>query len=334
MEGQAHMMLQQPTMWCGTDTGLVSLRVDNGQWQQSGALLPGKPVIGLAFGGDEATVIYAAVQGYGLFKTGDGAQSWQQILAANAQALLQDGQNRNRLWVGTEPAGIFRTTDGGQHWTDLSDSVRQIPSALDWSYSEPPYQARLRSIQQHPTQVDTILAGIEDGGAIRSTDGGESWRQSDVGLDEGVLALAVQPTKPDFWLAGTGQGIYRSRDVGRSWQALATELPYEVAYPILVLPSGLCLANLAATLPGNWIENAVSTLYRSEDEGNTWQAVVIEPNQPSYITALSHNPFEAGTIYAGTQNGTIYWSKNYGQSWEKIGQLAARIHTIVSVSTG
>ena len=57
-----------------------------------------------------------------------------------------------------------------------------------------------------------------------SHDGGLTWRESGAGLPRGV-AVAVADDDPDFVLFAARNRLYRSRDGGRFWQALAVELP-------------------------------------------------------------------------------------------------------------
>ena len=73
--------------------------------------------------------------------------------------------------------------------------------------------------QQNP---DTYYAA-GGGGVYRSTDGGESWRPSGEGLPGGVSAVASSPSESRILYAGVLEGdtvtVYRSEDVGESWEA-------------------------------------------------------------------------------------------------------------------
>jgi photosystem II stability/assembly factor-like uncharacterized protein len=258
--------------------------------------------------------MYAAVRGYGLYKTEDNGLNWKQILSANAHALALDESDEQRLWVGVEPVGLWRSEDGGGTWLDLSDNLRRLPTALDWRFPSPPYQARLRALCQVPGQPQTLLAGIEIGGLIRSDDGGNQWQLSGDEIEEDVHALAVQPAGQNFWLASTGDGSYRSVYGGQSWEPASDGMVEFYTGSVVILRSGAAVITATGTPPGTWIENATSTLYYSADEAATWQRVELE--QPEYITALAGDTLSPKNVYAGTQSGRLYLSRDEGRTWE------------------
>ena len=61
-----------------------------------------------------------------------------------------------------------------------------------------------------------------------SHDAGSTWREAGAGLPRGV-AVAIAEDDPDTVLYAARNRLYRSRDGGRFWQALALELPEIVA---------------------------------------------------------------------------------------------------------
>jgi photosystem II stability/assembly factor-like uncharacterized protein len=276
--------------------------------------------------------MYAAVRGYGLYKTEDNGLNWKQILSANAHALALDESDEQRLWVGVEPVGLWRSEDGGGTWLDLSDNLRRLPTALDWRFPSPPYQARLRALCQVPGQPQTLLAGIEIGGLIRSDDGGNQWQLSGDEIEEDVHALAVQPAGQNFWLASTGDGSYRSVDGGQSWEPASDGMVEFYTGSVVILRSGAAVITATGTPPGTWIENATSTLYYSADEAATWQRVELE--QPEYITALAGDTLSPKNVYAGTQSGRLYLSRDEGRTWEVMAELSVEINSIVALRVG
>jgi photosystem II stability/assembly factor-like uncharacterized protein len=318
-------------MYVGTENGFNPLAHVGGRWRPSPPGLAGRPVVATAHPPDSPATIYAAVRGYGIYKTDDNGIRWKQILSTNAHSLLLDKTDSQRLWVGCEPAGVWRTYDGGQTWADLGETLQQLPSALDWRFPEPPYQPRLRALAQMPGRPETLLAGIEIGGLIRSDDGGTHWQPAD-GLDEDIHALAVDPIRADFWLASTGDGIYRSLDGGQSWAAAATGMPQLYAGPVIILSSGKAVTAATGTPAGHWVENAASTLYRSTDGAITWQSLDLA--QPEYVTALAVDPISIRSIYVGTQSGRIYLSRDEGQTWEVMAELAAGVNAIMAARIG
>ena len=56
-----------------------------------------------------------------------------------------------------------------------------------------------------------------------SGDGGSTWREAGAGLPPGH-AIAIAPDHPDLMLYASRSRLHLSRDGGRFWQALTTEL--------------------------------------------------------------------------------------------------------------
>ncbi len=58
---------------------------------------------------------------------------------------------------------------------------------------------------------------------VISHDGGSTWREAGAGLPPGH-AIAIAPTHPDLMLYASRSRLHVSRDGGRFWEALKTEL--------------------------------------------------------------------------------------------------------------
>jgi len=61
-------------------------------------------------------------------------------------------------------------------------------------------------------------------GVMKSTDGGETWREINIGLSSHPLIndLAIDPTMPTTLFAGTYEGMFISTDSGENWYELNT----------------------------------------------------------------------------------------------------------------
>jgi photosystem II stability/assembly factor-like uncharacterized protein len=63
----------------------------------------------------------------------------------------------------------------------------------------------------------------DPGGFFKSNDGGLTWRESPELRNEALHSLTQSEKDPNFLLAGTFNGIYRSLDAGETWTALPTQ---------------------------------------------------------------------------------------------------------------
>jgi len=103
----------------------------------------------------------------------------------------RDARGMTRLYDATGD-GIARLDERAGGWTvDLSlagaarnalPSTRTTPKR-SWSFPPRPWTSHVRWIAPSPHDADVILVGIELGGLMRSTDGGETWHAADEGRD-------------------------------------------------------------------------------------------------------------------------------------------------------
>src|SRR5437588_9052880 len=93
-----------------------------------------------------------------------------------------------------------------------------------------PYSPGAGCVRGFAFHGQRVYAAVEVGGALRSDDGGETWRLAE-GSDGNpdfdgppppfvypdVHAIYVHPTSADLVFAATGGGFYRSDDGGQTW---------------------------------------------------------------------------------------------------------------------
>jgi hypothetical protein len=84
--------------------------------------------------------IYAGVEDAALFRSTDGAKTWQEVAGLRGHGtgpkwqpgaggmclhtILQDPSNAKRMFVGISAAGAFRTDDGGTTWKPINKGLR------------------------------------------------------------------------------------------------------------------------------------------------------------------------------------------------------------------
>ena len=243
-------------------------------------------------------IVYAAAATGGVFKSVDGANSWQPIF--DKQALLTIGDlavdpvDPNTIYVGTGEAngghnnfpgnGVYKSTDAGYSWQHIG---------LDSTVS-------IGRILVSPTNQDSIFVAAVGSyfepnpqrGIYISSDGGQTWEQSLFISDStGAIDLVMDPNDPQFMVAamwervrrpvnvedthlyGKTSGIYRTFDGGENWQFIGpvNGLPDASSENIgrigLALYSGNSRVLYALYNDGSLI----SGLYRSDDDGYSWQ---------------------------------------------------------------
>ena len=123
---------------------------------------------------DDPTQWVAGTQGNGVFKTADSGASW--VSTGLEELIIKSfAISTNAIYAGTKPAGVFASSDGGGTWSE-SKSFNRIPGRrLWWSPAESPGTANVQSLAISPSDPGVLVAGIEFGAVVRSTDAGETW---------------------------------------------------------------------------------------------------------------------------------------------------------------
>src|SRR5687767_14805515 len=87
----------------------------------------------------EPDVVYAGVEDAALFRSADGAKTWQEMPGLRGHGtgpqwapgagglclhtILQDPTNQKRMFIAISAAGAFRTDDAGQTWTPINKGL-------------------------------------------------------------------------------------------------------------------------------------------------------------------------------------------------------------------
>jgi photosystem II stability/assembly factor-like uncharacterized protein len=106
-------------------------------------------------------------------------------------------------------ATIFRSFAEGK----LPQLLQRFPSG------------EVRSIIIDP-HVEGTLYALPERGLLKSTDGGESWKLTETGLDIPLVRSLSAPLHGDLLFAGTPAGLFLSRDRGDSWETAHLTLQF------------------------------------------------------------------------------------------------------------
>lgn len=155
-----------------------------------------------------------------------------------------------------------------------------------------------------PHEVGTMYLGTSRDGFFRSTDGGETWVESNKGIVfKEVWSLEQHPTTGTLYVGTAPGSVFRSDDRGLTWQeceglnALQSRKSWTFPGPAYTAHmKGLALCDSDPDLVWGAVE--VGWLVRSRDGGRTWQnirngeshdshTVTILPDEPSVVVSSS-----------------------------------------------
>ena len=197
---------------------------------------------------------------------------------------------------------------------------------------------RCTALVADPASPDRLLIGAAGGGVWSSPDAGRSWKASwRKGAPLEIGSLAIDPSKPATVYCGTGEanlsadsyagdGIYRSRNAGRTWTPWApssrTGVPRRIG-TIAVDPfDGRHVLVGAVGYGRTSAENDFGGLYETADGGTTWTRKTFVSAQNYWRHSIVFDPRVQGTVLAtftgpGAKSG-IYRSTDGGRSWTQL----------------
>jgi len=238
---------------------------------------------------------YAGVEDAAIFRTSDGAKSWQELPGLRGHGsgsrwqpgagglglhtIILDPSDPQRIFIAISAAGAFRTDDGGVSWKAINQGLRSdhIPDpAAEVGHC-------VHHIAMHPSRPG-VLFMQKHWDVMRSDNGGDSWREvsgnlpTDFGFAIDVHAhqpetIFVVPIKSDsehFPLEGKLR-VYRSRTGGEEWEPLTKGLPQRDCY-VNVLRDAMAVDTLDSC--GIYFGTTGGQVYASADGGDSWNAVV------------------------------------------------------------
>jgi photosystem II stability/assembly factor-like uncharacterized protein len=288
---------------------------------------------------DDPNRLYAPTNREGMWLSEDGGKSWREInrglLYKEVWSLAQHPRTGDLL-VGTGPSAFFKSTDRGETWVEAAQ-LRTLPTTKNWTFPGPPYISHIKHIGICADDPSLVYGSIEEGGIVRSRDGGATWDQIDEsnGIYDDVHTVTVMPDNHQTLVSTTGKGVYRSIDGGDSWTLSSDGLEGRTYMAHLAMhPSrpNVLFTAAAGCPPPMWPkpEGANSGFFRSENQGRNWERLT--GGLPEYVAPAPRcvigDPEEPDALFAGLTDGTVWMSEDGGESFQRIVQGLPQVTSI------
>lgn len=288
----------QPSTLYQINDAAGSFRSDDGgaSWSAAWPEFRFSSIYALVIAPSDPNIIYASKNGYGLFRSDDGGNGWSFLpqsgvlhtyaLAVNPEnpGFVLSGESGTMSETGAE---LRRSKDRGETWDvvlDLPDATGITAVAID-TRVEPFF--RRGTEPPDPTRLYAASVGRQ-GALWFSNDAGDSWNRLNDGLNfTDVDILAVAPHRPGTAYAGLrGGGNWRTDDGGLNWQRVSGD-PATSAAAISIDPNNIVYI----------ADGTTPHLYRSADDGNTWELLFNAGDEYERLAALAIAPSDPRIVF-------------------------------------
>jgi hypothetical protein len=302
--------------------------------------------------GKKFALLVGTNKGVFMYTTDEARRQWSLkgpfLSGWEAYSVLGDSRQGNRIFAGTSHAAygasIRVSDDFGETWTQIEHGpsyTKESGFSLNriWHLT-----------LGHPSEPETVFAGVEEAGLFVSRDRGMTWSELD--------GLTSHPTRPGWfpgaggmclhtilihprnaqrmWVAMSAVGVFRSDDGGKTWATknrglgrVPTGQPQEQI--------GFCVHKMALDPfdPDTMYMQEHGGVFKSTDAGDTWVPIeegltmtendapfgfpiAVAPNGDMFLVPLESS--EQRSMLDGKL--LVYGMPKGGDRWEPIGDVA------------
>ena len=242
----------------------------------------------IAAGGD-ADSLYVGVAPAALFESHDRGETWTLnsglwkhphrkkwtpgFGGLCLHTIVTDAKNMDDIKIAISTGGVYQSADGGNSWKVTNKGVKAyfLPDPY------PEFGQCVHKIARHPKKKKTYFLQNHHG-VYRSRDGAETWEEIEAGLpsnfgfgltvsESGSVFIAPLQADAQRFTCDGKLRVYRSRDDGKSWDALTKGLPQKNAYEVILRDA------MASTGDNIFFGTKNGKLFGSTDDGDTWKLI-------------------------------------------------------------
>ncbi len=324
-------------LYAGTTSGLVRSEDGGETWEVVPAT---PPVLSLEVDPAHSGRVWLGSGGQGVFRSLDSGRTWlasRQGLNAATFSTAAFDPFRPEILYAVGNTGALRSTDRGATWSQITPRSSYglsllVPHPLREGVLFASGGEGLFRSASRGTRWEPVLPGEDFGafafhprrpgilfrsgfyGVYRSNDGGRTWDRIDSipnpnypGRPDEIRQLLLSPRRPATVFALTVYGgLLRSPDLGRRWQNVDT-------------PKAAVLASDPATAGLHYLATEEGgEIWRSLDDGVSWQRIARGGAGGAFPTALRVDPRAPSNLYLGTFGTGVWRSADRGVTWKPL----------------
>jgi photosystem II stability/assembly factor-like uncharacterized protein len=274
------------------------------------------------------------IMGLGLSKSVDGGKTYQGLFSAGLHGdhhgLWIDPSDSDHL-INNNDGGVNISYDGGRTWRDFHDGIPCVQfynvsfdfSTPFWVYGSVQDQGTYRGLIPLQKPAAGAPAAKRRMGMAQP-----KWETAPGG--EGTL-IAVDPTDPNTVYSSSFYGRLERSEL-KDGQWTSKEIYPKAAQGEPEHRGQWLAATMLSPHNPQVVYHGFQYLFRSMNKGETWERISpdLTYNNPAEqgkwpyaipfasITAVDESPFKFGLLYAGTDDGRVWVTKNGGDAWTEI----------------
>ena len=274
---------------------------------------------------EDDSLLFAATNGSGLYRSTDAGDHWQDISPLPAlrhyNILEFDPQNRSRLFTGGRESGLWVSDDGGDTWSLAALEGASILSlAIDPRDSRALHLLLPDGVYRSTSGIDGKWEQVFNYPHFVETQMSVPWPNSDWPIRMGRFQhLTLDPHDPDtLYLGARWEGGYhRSNDGGNTWH-------HESIGPLFRRGDRIVVDPVAPNIL--YAETHHQGMFKSYNRGHSWvsssHGIAPQKRTPHYgavlISGSAFDPADPDVIYAGSDYSN-WKTTDAGATWQELG---------------
>jgi photosystem II stability/assembly factor-like uncharacterized protein len=226
------------TVYIGTQDGPYRSTDRGDHWERLGFPDREMQVWSIFVDPKNPRTLYAGTSPVAVYRSEDGGDNWRRLadpqmpdrvrmpFACRVMRLAKDPGHQAEIYAVLEVNGVMRSLDDGDSWQDCSEDLIRL-AGPDASPRDREGMLDGHALSLSAAGPRTVFVAVRKG-LFRSTDRGTSWQDMEIGRFSPLRYgrdIRVSPHDPRVLYAclspaaqSTDGALYRSQDLGQSWQ--------------------------------------------------------------------------------------------------------------------